>query len=192
MAKPSRKQASFELQVTQSRPPKFVHDERCDKLIPDPAVGETEMFLQMFRATGIEDGNTQKILSQQVALTAKPGDLPSDTMFNVCLALLHDIAPRNATEGMLAAQMIGVHNLAMKMLGNAAGKGRSVEDIDHNINRASKLLRIFTAQAEAMQKLQGKTGKQKMVVEHVHINDGGKAIIGKVEHGVGGEGTNGK
>jgi hypothetical protein len=33
-------------------------------------------------------------------------------------------------------------------------------------------------QIEAIQRLKGKTGQQKVTVEHVHVHDGGQAIVG--------------
>ena len=43
------------------------------------------------------------------------------------------------------------------------------------------LQRNFTLQAEALAKLQ-RGGKQKVVVEHVHVYPGGQAIVGNVTH----------
>jgi hypothetical protein len=39
-------------------------------------------------------------------------------------------------------------------------------------------MRVFNEQLEVMQKLKGKTGQQKVTVEHVHVNEGGQAIVG--------------
>lgn len=60
--------------------------------------------------------------------------------------------------------------------------------IDMNTNRATKLMRTFTAQVEALQKLRGK-GQQTVRVEHVTVNAGGQAIVGHVEHKARGEGA---
>src|SRR2546421_511738 len=38
----------------------------------------------------------------------------------------------------------------------------------------------IVSQLEAMAKLKGKTGQQKVVVEHVHVHSGGQAIVGAV------------
>jgi hypothetical protein len=54
----------------------------------------------------------------------------------------------------------------------------------HNLqdagNLAVKLLRTYTAQLEALQRYRGK-GQQKVMVEHVHVHQGGQAIVGNVE-----------
>jgi hypothetical protein len=48
-----------------------------------------------------------------------------------------------------------------------------------NVNRASKLIRTFASQMEALSRYRGK-GEQKMVVEHIHVHKGGQAIVGSV------------
>jgi hypothetical protein len=35
----------------------------------------------------------------------------------------------------------------------------------------------FGAQLEAMQKLKGKSGQQRVIVEHVHVHEGGKPSL---------------
>jgi hypothetical protein len=40
-------------------------------------------------------------------------------------------------------------------------------------------MRLHLEQIEAMQKLKGKAGQQK-TVEHVHVHEGGQAIVGPV------------
>src|SRR5262249_16939390 len=51
-------------------------------------------------------------------------------------------------------------------------------------NLAVKLLRTYTMQMEALLRYRGK-GEQKMTVEHVHVYQGGQAIVGAVHHGGG-------
>ena len=69
----------------------------------------------------------------------------------------------------------------MEMMTRAAGANSS-EVADSAVNRATKLSRNFIALIEALNKHRGKGG-QKMTVEHVHVNDGGQAVIGNVEGG---------
>jgi hypothetical protein len=46
----------------------------------------------------------------------------------------------------------------------------------------NKLVRTFTVQMEALNRHRSK-GQQKMTVEHVHIHEGGQAIVGNVQGG---------
>ncbi len=55
---------------------------------------------------------------------------------------------------------------------------------DRNASRAAKLLRTFAAQMEALKKYRT-GGQQKMIVEHVHVHQGGQAIVGSVTQGGG-------
>jgi hypothetical protein len=53
--------------------------------------------------------------------------------------------------------------------------------IDAQIARATKLLKLNSAQLEALVRHRSR-GEQKMIVEHVHIHRGGQAIVGTVNH----------
>ena len=77
--------------------------------------------------------------------------------------------------------MIGVHSLAIECLKRASLEGQTTFGMDANINRATKLLRTFTAQMEALNRHRGKVGQQ-MVVGNVNVNEGGQAIVGPVSH----------
>jgi len=75
--------------------------------------------------------------------------------------------------------MACTHSAAMAVLsrvGSAHGGYRSVSAYS---SAAAKLLRAYTMQAEALRRLRG-GGAQHVRVEHVHINDEGRAIIGTV------------
>jgi hypothetical protein len=50
-----------------------------------------------------------------------------------------------------------------------------------NLNQAGKLSRTFATLLEALNRHRGK-GQQKVTVEHVHVYQGGQAIVGNVEH----------
>lgn len=95
-------------------------------------------------------------------------------------ALLAELEPTNATEALIGVQMIGAHKLALEFLYRAGLSGQPAEFVDANINRAARLMRIFEGHAEAMAKSKGKTGQQRMVVEHVNVQAGGQAIVGTV------------
>ena len=90
------------------------------------------------------------------------------------------VAPQNATEAMLAVQMIAANDAALLFLRRATADGQTVEGSDGNVLRATRLMRLFTEQLAAMAKLKGKTGQQKVVVEHVHVHSGGQAVVGAV------------
>jgi len=95
---------------------------------------------------------------------------------------LKGIAPRNETEGMLAAQMIGTHNAALECLRRAMIDGQTFEGRDQNLKHAAKFMALYERQVAALDKHRGK-GKQKITVEHVNVHAGGQAIVGDVNAG---------
>jgi hypothetical protein len=96
------------------------------------------------------------------------------------VAMMAEMAPQNATEAMLAIQMIAANEAALLFLKRATAEGQAFEGCDANMLRATRLMRVFIEQLAAMQKLKGKAGQQKVTVEHVHVHKGGQAIVGAV------------
>jgi len=93
--------------------------------------------------------------------------------------MMAQLAPRNLTEAFLACQMFGVHEAAVLFLKRATLE-TGIEAANASVACAARLLRVFNDQLEAMQKLQGKASQQKVTVEHVHVHEGGQAIVGAV------------
>ena len=100
----------------------------------------------------------------------------------ITMAILNGIQPQDEIEGMLAVQMIGVHNLAMETLKRAMLGGQNDKGKELNVYQATKMLRTFIAQMDALKKYRT-GGQQKMIVKHVHVNAGGQAIVGTVNQG---------
>ena len=104
-----------------------------------------------------------------------------EQIIDIAFGVLGGIEPRDQVEGFLAVQMLGTHNLAMQFLARAALKDQTVDGVNMNVDRATKLLRTFTMQMEALKKHRGK-GEQHVIVKHVHVHEGGQAIVGTVSH----------
>ena len=62
-----------------------------------------------------------------------------------------------------------------------AGEVQKPDAVDRLWEREIAVQRNFTMQAEVLAKLQ-RGGKQKVIVEHVHVYQGGQAIVGTVTH----------
>ena len=84
------------------------------------------------------------------------------------------------TEAMLSVQMIAAHEAALLFLKRATLQDQTMEGSDANVLRATRLMRVFNEQIEVMQKSKGKAGQQKVTGEHVHVHEGGQAIVGAV------------
>lgn len=145
-----------------------------------------ELTIQNFCSLGISDEKCVLSLIHQLVM-AHPSLTQENgiSLINHNSILLSEIGPKTGLEGMLAMQMVGVHNLCMEAMSKAAIKNSSVEALNSATNRVTKLTRTFVAQIEALTRHRNK-GKQKMTIEHVHVNSGGQAIIGAVQQGGGG------
>lgn len=107
--------------------------------------------------------------------------LPTEPALNAALAVVDGIAPQNEVEAMLAVQMTATHNLAMSLLSRT--KHADTLNLVAVYGPLSvKLLRTFTSQVEALDRLR-RGGGQTVRVEHVHVHSGGQAIVGHVDTG---------
>ncbi len=95
---------------------------------------------------------------------------------------LAGVNPKDALEGMMAAQLFASHAAAMECYRRAMLPDQSAEGRQTNLAQAAKLTRANAAQIEALAKHRGK-GQQKVIVEHVHVYQGGQAIVGNVTPG---------
>ena len=146
-------------------------------------------FEEIVNVFCIEDNNKEKAefsveLLKQV-ISARCNNDNQQEMLDNALVGISDIKPKDTIEAMLAAQMLAIHNAAMRNLTRADGllSSKIYKEIELGskaFNVANKLARTYTMQMEALQRYRGK-GQQKMVIEHVNVNSGGQAIIGNVE-----------
>lgn len=98
------------------------------------------------------------------------------------LSLLAGISPNDEFEGMLAAQLLASHNAAMECCRRAMIAEQTFEGRKENLGQANKLSRTHATLLEALNRHRGK-GQQKVTVEHVHVHNGGQAIVGNVQGG---------
>src|SRR4051794_31789303 len=106
---------------------------------------------------------------------------PSEQDINRTLAAATGIGARDEMEAMLATQMVATHFAAMTLLRRLKG----AENIPQQASAGSlavKLLRTYAMQVEALQRYRGK-GQQRVTVEHVHVHQGGQAIVGNIQGG---------
>jgi hypothetical protein len=74
----------------------------------------------------------------------------SSEVMNHVLALLHEIQPKDGMEGMLAAQMISTHSLAIDSMRKASSPEQTTFGVTECINRAHKLMKLFAGHMEAL------------------------------------------
>ena len=120
---------------------------------------------------------------RQLANAVSPGKDADEEAINFALAVIAGIEPKDELETMLAMQMVAIHLATMTFTRRLA----HVETLDqqHGSERAlNKLARTFAMQLEALKRYRT-GGEQKVVVQHVNVNEGGQAIVGTVDRGRG-------
>jgi len=133
------------------------------------------------KAAGVRNADLALLFATQMG-AMQPGSARSRVQSLVDgVGLLQEMEPQNATEAMLAIQMSGVHNAAVKFLRRATLPGQTLEGSDTYAALTTRLMRLFNDQVETMAKLKGKTRQQKVTVEHVHVHSGGQAVVGLLE-----------
>ena len=92
------------------------------------------------------------------------------------MSLMHAVKPTNELELIFASQMGAVHDMTM----HAARQAKKADYMDNYLtysNQVVKLSRVYMEQMAALQKMRGQ-GQQKIIVEKVNVESGGKAAIG--------------
>ena len=120
-----------------------------------------------------------------VIMRPKGSALPTQTGFNAALAAIDGIRPADEIEAMLAVQMAATHETAMEML-TRAKQADLMPTLQECGSLAVKLFRTYTAQVEALVRLR-RGGEQRVIVQHVNVNEGGQAIVGAVNQPGGSE-----
>jgi hypothetical protein len=145
---------------------------------PDPAVAAS-LTMETLGLTRVPEFTA--LLQHVVDLTQK--DRKADEYsINQMLAQIAAFEPADGIEAMLATQMTAIHNATMKLARTLRGS-ETIPQQDSASNAFNKLARTFTSQVEALKRYRSK-GEQKVIVEHVTVNDGGQAIVGQVGGGV--------
>jgi|GEM_PF-1153131 len=104
------------------------------------------------------------------------GWAPNERELNAAVNFVNSIQPKNEAQAALAAQMLAVHWMQMRMSAQALKNGAWIDHRDAAI--AGKLARTFAMQMDTLARLQGKrqTARQTIRVkkelhQHVHYHD---------------------
>jgi hypothetical protein len=155
---------AWQTQPRLQRPPRLKDGEEAGTVMPDTA--DLPLWAaRMAKALGVDDPWLMDTLLNQVAgcLPGAPAKAAS-----VAVAAVQSVGPRDGVEAMLAVQMAATHAVAMRMLQRTALDQPSIEVYDSLVNRATKLLRTYTMQVEALKRHRA-AGEQRVVVQHVNV-----------------------
>jgi hypothetical protein len=118
-------------------------------------------------------------LFQMQAAARSPWGGVSELAINAALAMIEAAAPKDEIEGALAVQMACTHTTAMSILAKLDVTFATERRVAAFGSAAARLMRAYATQVEVLRRLRH-GGHQYVRVEHVHINDGGQAVIGNV------------
>lgn len=103
----------------------------------------------------------------------------------LALALQHiALNAGDEIERMLLNQMLAMSGLALRSTARAHN-AEYLQQTDSHIAQANKCARTFAVLVDTLSRYRGKTSEQKVTVEHVHVHEGGQAIVGNVSAPVG-------
>ena len=129
---------------------------------------------QVFR--GVSPETEYALLRHLGNVSGQVAELKDDK--NQAIAIASDLEPRDALESILVTQMAAVH-IAMMRHSRWLAASETIPQLEVQERVLDKLASTFTAQMEALRKHRN-GGQQKVVVEHVTVNDGGQAVVGAV------------
>lgn len=122
-------------------------------------------------------------------LTAETPAEVIDTRRTAVITAMMSFKPADEVEGMLAAQSIALHLGAMECLRRAMVPEQPFDIAAKLRKDGANLARAMTDMLDALDRKRGKSGQQKVTVEHVHVHSGGQAIVGAVATGTPGGGV---
>lgn len=109
----------------------------------------------------------------------------NENKFNAMIQTVANMRPRDVAETMLCCQMVAMNQVTMTYAARLIHQRdiRVSETYERSLNR---LARTYTTQMAALRHYRS-SGKQRIDVRHVTVNEGGQAIVGDVTHGGPGE-----
>lgn len=141
-----------------------------------------EHFNNLNKLTATQD----ILLSENIvscAVSAQPRNHKNDHSVNIVNQVLADYEPRDSIEAKLCLQAHTLYIQGMQYLSKAENSNILLQS-DFYMKNAIKLLRLHNETIEALNRhRRGCT--QKILIQHVQVNDGGKAIVGGVFEGGG-------
>lgn len=152
--------------------------------LKEPYNSEGRQVLQDLTATQDENISTEIVLR---AISAMPQPHRLEHNFNTIFQSLADNAPKDSIEAKLSLQSTVLYAQGMRYI----EKAENCDRIDHSefyMKNAIKLLRLHNETIEAVNKHR-RGSEQRIIVQHVQVNDGGQAVVGGVVNGGRGEKT---
>lgn len=143
---------------------------------PECKASDIEQHASMTAATGSACVEYSTLLLSQAANGFFNRTTIADTANAIHGALL-SLEPGDEIEGMLITRMLVIHDQYMNFLARSSNPEATTIVIDNNINRSTKLMRVYNETLDTLNKYRRK-GEQKVTVQHVNVENGGQAVVG--------------
>jgi hypothetical protein len=104
----------------------------------------------------------------------------SELAVNAALAMIEAAAPQNEIEASIAVQIACTHTATMSILARFGGGVGTERRAVAFASAAARLMRAHSGHVETLRRLRH-GGDQYVRVEHVHVAEGGRAVIGNVK-----------
>jgi len=117
---------------------------------------------------------------------ALPDNKSKAENLNLVVEFLNEVKPKNVVEAMLYTQFLTMQEIGMTHLQRAEA-AETQQLADFRMRTAVKFLNLQHSALDKLLKYKS-GGEQKVVVQHVQVNDGGKAVVGNFEAGNRGRG----
>lgn len=152
-----------------------------------PRPGDPALKGELKRIGGSNDDTFNTLLLNQVANSLWLGNSDAETRNKQIMAAASAMIgtePADEIEGMLVAQIVAAHAAVMECYRRAMIPDQTFAGRESSLKHAAKLSRVHADLVLALDKHRGK-GQQRVTVEHVHVHQGGQAIVGTVQAGGG-------
>lgn len=158
------------------KPPSVTLDHKGGAL----TIGLEGDFFRIIDATGRHSGLSGGLLNQIAALGSH-GRQFDNASSNFAVGFIDSMAPQDAVESLLLAQMAATHQAAM-MFARRLNHVENIPQQDSAERAFNKLVRSYASQVEALKRYRSK-GQQVVRVERVTVESGAQAVVGNVSHG---------
>jgi hypothetical protein len=144
----------------------------------------TRARIKAFEAFGVTEFRAMRDLLTMLTGAMATRELSKEDaceQLNQALGILAELAPQDAHQGILAAELLAVHNAGMRFLGKAL-RDETREGANIYTNLATKLLRTANSLSITLAKFKEPS---KPAMGNVSVGDGSQAVIGDIHHHAG-------
>lgn len=129
--------------------------------------------------------NSEKFAAEMLTQISKGLGLQSSEALDLStvIATLHGLEPRDEVEAMVITQMVVTQKAVMTAM-SGFHKAEQMPNFESYARIANQFMRTFANQMEALKRYRS-GGEQRVIVQHVNVNDGGQAVVGAINHAPG-------